>query len=50
MRILKQDEIEPGEAEEEKTDIDEILKKLKIGEDELLQENPEVKKELIRVI
>ena len=50
VRILKQDEIEPGETEEEKTDTDEILKKLKIEENELLQENPEAKEELIRVI
>ena len=40
MRILKQDKIEPGEAEEEKTDIDEVLRKLKVEENELLQENP----------
>ena len=49
VRILRQDKVEPGQ-EEEKTDIDEILRKLKIEENELLQENPEVKKELIRVI
>ena len=35
VRILRQDKVEPGEEEEEKTDIDEILRKLKVEENEL---------------
>ena len=42
VRILRQDEVEPGETEE-KTDTAEILRKLKMEENELLQDNPKVK-------